>query len=153
MKTETNLLHIRRKIQHKTDKQTGCCSTHEEPKHSDDDGHDHSNSNKLRFKCFTSYNKFVLLLIAIGFDNYFHSNLVYGLRTNGLVYYSVYSCRFCYLRKLWKYLKRRNIFRISIDVYCNWSVLWRISEGVAVMLFLCHWWNISNFAVQRQKPT
>ena len=43
---------LEEKINHKTDKQTGCCSTHEEPKHSDDDGHDHSRVTKVHSKCF-----------------------------------------------------------------------------------------------------
>jgi Cd2+/Zn2+-exporting ATPase len=58
-------------IEHKA---VGCCSTEATIKneHSDDDGHDHSNSNDSTFKMFVpAIISLVLLLIAIVFDNWF----------------------------------------------------------------------------------
>ena len=64
---------LEEKIHHKTDEKTDCCVTHNEPKkHSDDDGHDHSSSSQTTFQMFLpAIISFVLLIIAIGFDNYF----------------------------------------------------------------------------------
>ena len=45
---------------------------HNHNEHSDDDGHDHSGGTQTTFQMFLpAVISFVLLLIAIGFDNYF----------------------------------------------------------------------------------
>jgi len=70
--------------QHKYDA-TGkqlCCTldnkiNHESEKHSDNDGQNSKNSHKNTntFKMFIpAIISFVLLLVGIGFDNYFHNN-------------------------------------------------------------------------------
>ena len=70
----------------KKSKKESCCSIehddtkvkkivkdqHNHDEHSDDDGHDHSGGNQTTFQMFLpAVISFVLLLIAIGFDNYF----------------------------------------------------------------------------------
>ena len=64
---------LEEKINAKTDKSSGCCSTQDEQKHSDDDGHDHEhNADQSTFKMFLpAIISFVLLIIGIGLDNYF----------------------------------------------------------------------------------
>ncbi len=64
---------LEEKINHKTDKQTGCCPTDNVvEEHSDHDGHNHSSSNDSTFKMFLpAITSLVLLLIAIAFDNWF----------------------------------------------------------------------------------
>ncbi|PXY40916.1 cadmium-translocating P-type ATPase [Flavobacterium cheongpyeongense] len=65
---------LEEKINAKTDKSSGCCSTQQdEHNHSDDDGHDHEhNADQSTFKMFLpAIISFVLLIIGIGFDNYF----------------------------------------------------------------------------------
>ena len=69
------------KHQHKYDAQGKqlCCTLEEKinkkpDNHSDDDGHDHNHSNeeKSTFQMFLpAIISFVLLMVAIGFDNYF----------------------------------------------------------------------------------
>lgn len=64
---------LEEKINKKTNKSSGCCSTHDDHNHSDDDGHNHEHDpNQSMFKMFLpAIISFVLLLVAIGFDNYF----------------------------------------------------------------------------------
>jgi Cd2+/Zn2+-exporting ATPase len=64
---------LEEKINKKTDKSSGCCSTKDEDNHSDDDGHDHEhNADQSTFKMFLpAIISFVLLIIGIGLDNYF----------------------------------------------------------------------------------
>jgi Cd2+/Zn2+-exporting ATPase len=61
------------KIGIKTSAGAGCCSHDEQENHSDDDhDHDHSNESDSVFKMFLpSILSLLLLLTAIGFDNYF----------------------------------------------------------------------------------
>ena len=68
------------KINSKTDKKSGCCCTEPE-QHSDDDGHDHEHSeaDQSVFQMFLpAIISFILLLIAIGFDNYFEQTWFTG---------------------------------------------------------------------------
>ncbi len=60
-------------VNHKTNKQTRCCSTHNEPEHSHDGGHDHGENGQLAIgRMFLApIISLCLLLVAILIDNYF----------------------------------------------------------------------------------
>lgn len=64
------------KINKKSDKNSGCCSAHDEQEHSDEDGHNHEhNANESTLKMFLpAIISLVLLLVAIGLDNYFQQS-------------------------------------------------------------------------------
>jgi len=66
---------LEEKINAKTDKSSGCCPVEDKNSHSDDDGHDHDHENNVdqsTFKMFLpAIISFILLIVGIGFDNYF----------------------------------------------------------------------------------
>lgn len=146
---------LEEKIQHKTDKQTGCCSTHEEPKHSDDDGHDHSNSNQTTFQMFLpAIISFVLLLIAIGFDNYFIQTWFTGYVRMGWYIIAYIPVGFPVLKEAFESIRKGEIFSefllMSIATVGAFSI-GEFPEGVAVMLFYAIGEIFQTLAVQRAK--
>lgn len=64
---------LEEKISKKSDKSSGCCSTHDHYSHSDDHGHQQEhNVDQSMFKMFLpAIISLLLLLVAIGLDNYF----------------------------------------------------------------------------------
>jgi Cd2+/Zn2+-exporting ATPase len=146
---------LEEKIQHKTDKQTGCCSTHEEPKHSDDDGHDHSNSNQTTFQMFLpAIISFVLLLIAIGFDNYFPQSWFTGYVRIAWYILAYIPVGFPVLKEAFESFRKGEIFSefllMSIATVGAFAI-GEFPEGVAVMLFYAIGEIFQTLAVTRAK--
>jgi Cd2+/Zn2+-exporting ATPase len=146
---------LEEKIHHKTDKQTGCCSTHEQPKHSDDDGHDHSNSNQTTFQMFLpAIISFVLLLIAIGFDNYFTQSWFTGYIRMGWYILAYIPVGFPVLKEAFESIRKGEIFSefllMSIATIGAFAI-GEYPEGVAVMLFYAIGEIFQTLAVQRAK--
>jgi Cd2+/Zn2+-exporting ATPase len=68
---DTNCCDTEQKKPIKKNSHSGCCSHDEQENHDDHDGHDHSLGNQTVFQMFApAIISFVLLIIAIVFDNY-----------------------------------------------------------------------------------
>ena len=149
------MLHTRRKINSKTNKQTACCSTHDDHDHSDDDGHDPSGTDQTMFQIFLpAIISFILLVVAIGFDNYFTP--VWFIPWIRVVWYSVayIPVGFPVLKEAFESIRKGELFSefllmgiatigaFSIGVY---------PEGVAVMLFYAIGEIFQTLAVQKAK--
>lgn len=141
----------------KEHKEMGCCATDEPTKetHSDDDGHDHSNSTDSTFKMFLPAGiSLVLLLIAIGFDNYFPQTWFTGwVRT--IWYVVAYApVGFPVIKEAFVAIKKGEIFSefllMSIATIGAFAIA-EFPEGVAVMLFYAVGEVFQTLAVQRAK--
>jgi len=146
---------LEEKINMKTDKDSGCCTTHKEPKHSDDDRHDHSSSNQTTFQMFMpAIISFVLLLVAIGFDNYFTQSWFTGWVR--IVWYIVayIPVGFPVLKEAFESIRKGEIFSefllMSIATIGAFAIA-EFPEGVAVMLFYAIGEIFQTLAVQRAK--
>ncbi len=150
------------KHQHKYDangKQL-CCSLEEKinittEHHSEDDGHDHSSSNQTTFQMFLpAIISFVLLLVAIGLDNYFTQSWFTGwLR---IVWYilAYIPVGFPVLKEAFESIRKGEIFSefllMSIATIGAFAIA-EFPEGVAVMLFYAIGEIFQTLAVQRAK--
>jgi Zn2+/Cd2+-exporting ATPase len=146
---------LEEKINHKTEKQTGCCATHEEPKHSDDDGHDHSSSNQTTFQMFLpAIISFVLLLVAIGFDNYYTQSWFTGWVRIAWYVLAYIPVGFPVVKEAIESIRKGEIFSefllMSIATIGAFAIL-EFPEGVAVMLFYAIGEIFQTLAVQRAK--
>ena len=149
---------LEEKINRKTDKEAGCCSTRNEPEnHSDDDGHnhDHSNEEKSTFQMFLpAIISFTLLLIAIGFDNYFTPTWFTGWIR--IVWYIVayIPVGFPVIKEAFESIRKGEIFSefllMSIATIGAFAIS-EYPEGVAVMLFYAIGEIFQTLAVQRAK--
>jgi Zn2+/Cd2+-exporting ATPase len=146
---------LEEKINKKTDKQTGCCSTHNDNEHSDDDGHDHSGTDQTTFQMFLpAIISFTLLLIAIGFDNYFPQTWFTGWVR--IVWYIVayIPVGFPVLKEAFESIRKGEIFSefllMCIATIGAFSIA-QFPEGVAVMLFYAIGEIFQTLAVQRAK--
>jgi Cd2+/Zn2+-exporting ATPase len=84
---------------------------------------------------FPAIISFVLLLIAIGFDNYLFKLFTGYVRMGWYIIAYIPVGFLLFSRKLLKAFRKGEIFSIS-DVYCNWTFsIGEFPEGVAVMLF------------------
>lgn len=147
---------LEEKIHHKTDKKTGCCSTDNElENHSDDDGHDHSSSSQTTFQMFLpAIISFVLLLIAIGFDNYFLQSCFTGWIRISWYIVAYIPVGFPVLKEAFESIRKGEIFSefllMSIATIGAFSI-GEFPEGVAVMLFYAIGEIFQTLAVQRAK--
>ncbi|GGC91091.1 cadmium/zinc/cobalt-transporting ATPase [Flavobacterium lutivivi] len=152
------------KHQHKYDAQGKqlCCTLEEKinkkpDNHSDDDGHDHNHSNeeKSTFQMFLpAIISFVLLMVAIGFDNYFPQTWFTGwVRT--IWYVVAYApVGFPVIKEAFVAIKKGEIFSefllMSIATIGAFAIA-EFPEGVAVMLFYAVGEVFQTLAVQRAK--
>jgi len=146
---------LEEKINHKADKQSGCCATHEEPKHADDDGHDHSSSNQSTFQMFVpAIISLILLMVAIGFDNYFPQSWFTGWVR--IVWYilAYIPVGFPVVKEAVESIRKGEIFSefllMSIATIGAFAIA-EFPEGVAVMLFYAVGEVFQTLAVQRAK--
>lgn len=149
-------IHKEEKITKKKVNQSGCCSTHEDHGHSDDDGHDHSHGadNNMFTMFLPAIISFVLLLIGIGFDNYFPQTWFSGYIR--IVWYVI-----AYLPVGFPVLKEAYGSIIKGDVFSEFFLMCiatigafaigQYPEGVAVMLFYTIGENFQGLAVSRAK--
>ena len=150
--------------QHKYDaKGKQLCCTHEEKIkkkaaiHSNDDGHDHDHSNedKSTFQMFVpAIISFTLLLIAIGFDNYFPQSWFTGWLRISWYIVAYIPVGFPVLKEAFESIRKGEIFSefllMSIATIGAFAIA-EFPEGVAVMLFYAIGEIFQTLAVQRAK--
>jgi Cd2+/Zn2+-exporting ATPase len=148
---------LEEKINRKTDKDNGCCATHEEHKHSDDDGHDHDHSsgNQTTLQMFLpAIISFALLLIAIAFDNYLIQTWFTGGVRIGWYIVAYIPVGFPVLKEAVESIRKGEIFSEFL-LMCIATIgafsIGQFPEGVAVMLFYAVGEIFQTLAVQRAK--
>jgi Cd2+/Zn2+-exporting ATPase len=146
---------LEEKITHKTDLQTGCCTVAYKSEHSDDDGHDHSSSDKSTFQMFLpAIISFVLLLIAIGFDNYFTQSWFTGYVRIAWYILAYIPVGFPVLKEAFESIRKGEIFSeflLMSTATIGAFAIGEFPEGVAVMLFYAIGEIFQTLAVQRAK--
>jgi Cd2+/Zn2+-exporting ATPase len=147
---------LEEKINNKTNKQSGCCSTHNESEnHSDDDGHNHAGGNQTIFQMFfPAVISFVLLLIAIGFDNYFPQTWFTGYIRLAWYVIAYLPVGLPVLKEAFESIRNGEIFSefllMGIATIGAFAI-GEYPEGVAVMLFYAVGEVFQTLAVQRAK--
>ena len=146
---------LEEKIHHKTDKQTGCCSAHNDHEHSDDDGHDHSGGNQTMMQMFLpAIISFVLLLIAIGFDNYFPQTWFTGWIRIAWYVIAYLPVGLPVMKEAFESITKGEVFSEFL-LMCIATIgafsIGQFPEGVAVMLFYAIGEVFQTLAVQRAK--
>jgi len=139
-----------------------CCSLEEKinkktEHHSDDDGHDHDHSSeeKSTFQMFLpAIISFVLLLIAIGFDNYFTQSWFTGWVRITWYVLAYIPVGFPVLKEAFESIRKGDVFSefllMSIATIGAFAIA-EFPEGVAVMLFYAIGEIFQTLAVQRAK--
>ncbi|MBA4154820.1 MAG: cadmium-translocating P-type ATPase [Flavobacteriales bacterium] len=150
--------------QHIYDKQGKqiCCSLEEKinkktEDHSDDDGHDHNHSNeeKSTFQMFLpAIISFVLLMVAIGLDNYFPQSWFTGYVRIGWYILAYIPVGFPVVKEAFESIRKGDVFSefllMSIATIGAFAIA-EFPEGVAVMLFYAIGEIFQTLAVQRAK--
>ena len=144
---------LEEKINLKTDKQAGCCITDHE--HSDDDGHDHSETDQTMFQMFLPpFISFTLLIIAIGFDNYLPQTWFTGWVRIAWYMVAYIPVGFPVLKEAFHSIRKGEIFSEFL-LMCIATIgafaIGQFPEGVAVMLFYAIGEIFQTLAVQRAK--
>ncbi|OCB70920.1 heavy metal translocating P-type ATPase [Flavobacterium crassostreae] len=146
----------------KTQDDSECCRIEKkinkaEQQHSDDDGHDHDHSikEKSTFQLFLpAIISFVLLLLAIGLDNYFNQNWFKGWVR--IVWYVIayVPVGLPVLKEAFESIRKGDIFSefllMGIATIGAFAI-GEYPEGVAVMLFYAIGEIFQSLAVQRAK--
>ena len=139
-----------------------CCTLEEKinkktEHHSDDDGHDHDHSNaeKSTFQMFLpAIISFVLLMIAIGLDNYFPQSWFAGYIRLGWYILAYIPVGFPVVKEAFESIRKGEIFSefllMSIATIGAFAI-GEFPEGVAVMLFYAIGEIFQTLAVQRAK--
>ena len=146
----------------KTEDEAECCRIEEkinkaEEQHSDDDGHDHDHSikEKSTFQLFLpAIISFGLLLLAIGFDNYFTQSWFTGWVR--IVWYvaAYFPVGLPVIKEAIQSIRKSDVFSefllMSIATIGAFAI-GEYPEGVAVMLFYAIGEIFQSLAVQRAK--
>lgn len=139
-----------------------CCTleekiNHKSEKHSDDDGHNHEHSHKSEstFKMFIpAIISFTLLLIAIGFDNYFPQQWFTGWVRIGWYIVAYLPVGLPVVREAVESMRKGEIFSefllMGIATIGAFTI-GEYPEGVAVMLFYAIGEIFQSLAVKRAK--
>ena len=139
-----------------------CCTLEEKinkktENHSDDDGqdHEHSSVEKSTFQMFLpAIISFILLLIAIGFDNYFKQSWFTGYVRIGWYILAYIPVGFPVVKEAFESIRKGEIFSefllMSIATIGAFAI-GEFPEGVAVMLFYAIGEIFQSLAVQRAK--
>ena len=146
---------LEEKINSKTNKQTGCFTTHKDHEHSDDDGHDHSGTDQTTFQMFLpAIISFILLLIAVGFDNYFPQTWFTGWVRIAWYIVAYIPVGLPVLKEAFESIRKGEIFSefllICIATIGAFSIA-QFPECVAVILFYAIGEIFQTLAVQRAK--
>ncbi|HBD25719.1 heavy metal translocating P-type ATPase [Flavobacterium sp.] len=150
--------------QHIYDKQGKqiCCSLEEKinkntEHHSDEDGHDHDHSSeeKSTFQMFLpAIISFVLLMVAIGFDNYFTQSWFTGWVRIAWYVVAYIPVGVPVVREAFESIRKGDVFSefllMSIATIGAFAIA-EFPEGVAVMLFYAIGEIFQTLAVQRAK--
>ena len=150
---------LEQKIHKKTNEQTGCCSTHDQHGHSNDEGHDHnhdhSGGGQTTFQLFfPAFLSFILLGIAIAFDNYYPQTWFTGW--SRIVWYVIayIPVGFPVLKEAVESIRKGGVFS-EFFLMCIATIgafaIGQYAEGVAVMLFYAIGEIFQTLAVQKAK--
>ncbi|OXA80968.1 Cd2+/Zn2+-exporting ATPase [Flavobacterium aquidurense] len=152
--------HTEEKIIKKKTNQSGCCSAHEEHHHTDDDGHDHDHDHEHNadgnvFQMFLpAIISFILLLIGIGFDNYFPQSWFSGYVRIGWYIIAYLPVGIPVLKEAYESITKGDVFS-EFFLMCIATIgafaIGEYPEGVAVMLFYTIGENFQGLAVSRAK--
>ncbi|KFF04332.1 heavy metal translocating P-type ATPase [Flavobacterium reichenbachii] len=139
---------------------SACCCSHDEPAHSDNDGHDHghdheNNADGSLFKIFLpAIISFVLLLIAIVFDNYYAKNWFSEYIRIPWYIIAYLPVGLPVLREAYESIVKGDFFSEFL-LMCIATIgafaIGEYPEGVAVMLFYTIGENFQGLAVSRAK--
>ena len=155
-------IHKEEKIIKKKPKQSTCCCSHEEPVHSENDGHDHGdghdhehNASDSTFQMFLpAIISFVLLLIGIGLDNYFPQTWFTGYVRIAWYIVAYLPVGLPVLREAYESIMKGDVFS-EFFLMCIATIgafaIGEYPEGVAVMLFYTIGENFQGLAVSRAK--
>jgi Cd2+/Zn2+-exporting ATPase len=148
---------LEEKINQETDIEIGCCAVDSKSEHSDDDGHDHDHSQQSEstFRMFVpAILSFVLLLIAIAFDNYFPQT--WFTDWERIVWYAItyLPVGLPVIKEAFESIRKGEIFSefllMSIATIGAFAI-GEYPEGVAVMLFYAIGEIFQTLAVKRAK--
>ncbi|HTG65851.1 MAG TPA: heavy metal translocating P-type ATPase [Flavobacterium sp.] len=148
--------NLEEKINNNTNKQTGCCSSHNEPEnHADGDGHNHSETNQSYFQIFLpAIISFVLLVVAIGFDNYFPQTWFTAWVRISWYIVAYLPVGFPVIKEAFESIRNDEFFSeflLMTIATIGAFAIGEYPEGVAVMLFYAIGEIFQTLAVQRAK--
>jgi Cd2+/Zn2+-exporting ATPase len=147
---------LEKKINHNTDKQTGCCATDNEvDNHDDNDGHNHSSGSDSTFKMFLpAIISFLLLIMAIAIDNYLPQTWFTGWIRIAWYITAYLPVGFPVLKEAIESISKGEIFSEFL-LMCIATIgafaIGEYPEGVAVMLFYAVGEVFQTLAVKRAK--
>ncbi|MDQ6469715.1 heavy metal translocating P-type ATPase [Flavobacterium sp. LHD-80] len=147
----------------KTKPKASCCCSHDEPVHTESNGHDHEghdhehNTDGSLFKLFLpSIISFVLLLIGIGFDHYFPQNWFTGIVRIAWYVIAYLPVGLPVLREAYESIVKGDVFS-EFFLMCIATIgafaIGEFPEGVAVMLFYTIGETFQGMAVKRAKSS
>lgn len=150
--------HTEEKIRKKKSNQSGCCSAHEEHHHSEEDGHEHDHEHEVDGSLFQMFLpaiiSFILLLVGIGFDNYFPQNWFSGYVRIGWYIVAYLPVGLPVLKEAYESIIKGDVFS-EFFLMCIATIgafaIGEFPEGVAVMLFYTIGENFQGLAVSRAK--
>ncbi|WP_291144316.1 heavy metal translocating P-type ATPase [Flavobacterium sp. UBA7680] len=137
-----------------------CCCSHDEPVHSENDGHDHGHDHEhgaegSLFKLFMpSIISLILLLIGIGFDNYIPQNWFSGYVRIAWYAIAYLPVGLPVLREAYESIVKGDVFS-EFFLMCIATIgafaIGEYPEGVAVMLFYTIGETFQGMAVTKAK--
>jgi Cd2+/Zn2+-exporting ATPase len=150
--------HTEEKTIKKKPNQSGCCSAHEEHHHAEGDGHDHDHEHAAHGSLFQMFLpaiiSFVLLLVGIGFDNYFPQSWFSGYVRIGWYIVAYLPVGLPVLKEAYESIIKGDVFS-EFFLMCIATIgafaIGEFPEGVAVMLFYTIGENFQGLAVARAK--
>lgn len=147
---------LEQKNNKKSNKNTGCCAAHEDHSHLDDDGHNHEhNADDSLFKMFLpAIISFILLIIAIVFDNYFPQNWFKGYLRLGWYIIAYLPVGIPVLKEAFESITKGEFFSeflLMCIATLGAFAIGEYPEGVAVMLFYTIGEVFQTLAVSRAK--
>ncbi len=142
---------------------TSCCCSHDEPVHTESDGHNHEghdhehNTDGSLFKLFMpSIISLVLLLIGIGFDHYFPQNWFTGNVRIAWYVIAYFPVGLPVLKEAYESIIKGDVFS-EFFLMCIATIgafgIGEYPEGVAVMLFYTIGETFQGMAVKRAKSS
>jgi len=153
-------IHKEEKITKKKTNQSSCCCSHDEPVHSENDGHDHGHDHDhgaegSLFKLFLpALISLALLLIGIGFDHYFPQTWFTGYVRIGWYIIAYLPVGLPVLKEAYESIRKGDVFSeffLMCIATIGAFVIGEFPEGVAVMLFYTIGENFQGLAVSRAK--
>lgn len=155
------MIHQDKEIKNTKNKtKPSCCCSHDEPVHSDNDGHDHGHDHEhgaegSLFKLFLpSIISLALLLIGIGFDHYFPQNWFSGYVRIAWYIIAYLPVGLPVLREAYESIVKGDVFS-EFFLMCIATIgafaIGEYPEGVAVMLFYTIGETFQGMAVSKAK--